>query len=80
MNVLKDLLNEIKPSVEAAEKNGDVSSKNEAFTNSVILNNAMRTVEDIRETSPKMSALEKEGKIIIVAAVHDMATGKVKFM
>lgn len=80
MNALQDLLNEIKPSVEATEKNGDVSSKNKAFTNSVILNNAMRTVEDIRETSPKMSALEKEGKIIIVAAVHDMATGKVKFM
>jgi carbonic anhydrase len=80
MNALQDLLNEIKPSVEATEKNGDVSSKNEVFTNSVISNNAKRTVEDIRETSPKMAALEKEGEIKIVAAVYDMATGKVKFM
>ena len=66
--------------MEAKKKNGEVSSKNEAFTNSVISNNAMRTVEDIRDTSPKMAALEKEGKIKIVAAVYDMATGKVKFM
>ena len=80
MNALQDLLNEIKPSVELTDKNGEVSSKNEAFTNSVISNNAIKTVEDIRKTSPKMAALEKEGKIKIVAAVYDMATGKVKFM
>jgi carbonic anhydrase len=80
MNALQDLLNEIKPSVDITEKNGEVSSKNEAFTNSVISNNALKTVEDIRTTSPKMAALEQEGKIKIVAAVYDMATGKVKFM
>ncbi len=80
MNALQDLLDEIQPSVMATKPNGEISSKNEAFTNSVIDNNAMRTVEDIRKTSPKMAALEKEGKIKIVAAVYDMATGKVKFM
>lgn len=80
MNALQDLLNEIKPSIEATEKNGEVSSKNKAFTNSVIANNAKITVVDIRKTSPKMASLEKEGKIKIVAAVYDMATGKVKFM
>jgi len=37
-------------------------------------------VEDIRETSPEMAALEKEGKIKHIAAVYDMAKGKVKFM
>jgi carbonic anhydrase len=80
MNALQDLLNEIKPSVDITAKDGEVSSKNEAFTNSVISNNAIKTVEDIRTTSPKMAALENEGKIKIVAAVYDMATGKVKFM
>ncbi|OZV69990.1 carbonic anhydrase family protein [Winogradskyella aurantia] len=80
MNALQDLLNEIKPSVVATEVNGEISSKNEAFTNSVIKMNAIKTVEDIRITSPKMAALEQEGKIKIVAAVYDMATGKVKFM
>lgn len=80
MNALQDLLDEIQPSVAATKPNGEVSSKNEAFTNSVIDTNAIKTVEDIRKTSPKMAALEQEGKIKIVAAVYDMATGKVKFM
>jgi carbonic anhydrase len=80
MNALADLLNEIKPSVEATEKNGEVSSKNVEFTNQVIHTNARRTVEDIRATSPKMAELEKEGKIKIVAAIYDMETGKVEFL
>ncbi|MDC1506101.1 carbonic anhydrase family protein [Winogradskyella sp.] len=80
MNALQDLLDEIKPSIALTEPNGEVSSKNEAFTNSVINNNALKTVNDIRATSPKMAQLEKEGKIKIVAAIYDMATGKVKFM
>ena len=79
MNSLQNLLNEIKPSVEMTEKDGEVSSKNEAFTNNVIHNNAVKTVADIRAASPKMASLEKEGKIKIVAAVYDMATGKVVF-
>ena len=80
MNALQDLLDEIKPSIALTEPNGEVSSKNEAFTNSVINNNTLKTVNDIRATSPKMAQLEKEGKIKIVAAIYDMATGKVKFM
>ncbi|WGD34375.1 carbonic anhydrase family protein [Olleya sp. YS] len=80
MNALSDLLAEIKPSVEMTEKNGEVSSKNIEFTNSVINKNALVTVEDIKKQSPKMAELEKEGKIKIVAAVYDMETGKVKFL
>ena len=80
MNALQNLLNEIKPSVEATTPNGKVSSENEVFTTSVIYKNAIKTVEDIRIASPKMAALEKEGKIKIVAAVYNMATGKVEFI
>lgn len=80
MNALNDLLNEIKPSVEMTEKNGEVSSKNTAFTDSVIKNNALKTVEDIRKASPVMADLEASGKIKIVAAVYNMETGKVDFM
>lgn len=80
MNALNDLLNEIKPSVEVTEKMGEVSSKNTAFTNSVIKNNAIQTVEDIRKRSPKMAELEKDGKIKIVAAVYNMESGKVDFI
>ncbi|PQV47827.1 carbonic anhydrase [Jejuia pallidilutea] len=80
MNALNNLLNEIKPSVEMTEKNGEVSSKNTAFTNSVIKNNALKTVDDIRTASPVLADLEKTGKIKIVAAVYNMETGKVDFI
>ncbi|MCB0398734.1 MAG: carbonic anhydrase [Winogradskyella sp.] len=80
MMALQNLLDEIQPSIDATTKTGEVSSKNEEFTNSVIVTNAHVTVEDIRKQSPKMASLEKEGKIKIVPAVYDMATGKVKFM
>ncbi|WP_299016291.1 carbonic anhydrase family protein [uncultured Polaribacter sp.] len=80
MNALQNLLNEIKPSVAKTEIKGEVSSKNTEFTNNVIHNNAVKTVEDIRIASPKMASLEKEGKIKIVAAVYNMATGKVQFI
>lgn len=79
MTALSDLLTEIKPSVAATKVNGEVSSKNVAFTNEVIHNNAIKTVEDIRKQSPKMAALEDEGAIKIVSAVYDMETGKVNF-
>ncbi|TCK69035.1 carbonic anhydrase [Winogradskyella wandonensis] len=80
MYALQNLLDEIQPSIIATEKNGEISSKNTEFTNSVITKNAMVTVEDIRKQSPQMAKLEKEGKIKIVPAVYDMATGKVTFM
>lgn len=80
MNALSDLLAEIKPSVEITETNGEVSSKNIEFTNKVIHNNALQTVEDIRKRSPKMAELETDGQIKIVAAVYDMETGKVEFL
>lgn len=80
MNALDDLLKEIKPSVEATEKKGDVSSKNVEFTNDVIHNNAIQTVSDIRTRSPKMAELEANGQIKIVPAVYDMETGKVEFL
>ena len=79
MNALSDLLTEIKPSVAATEVDGEVSSKNVAFTNKVIQNNAIKTEEDIRKESPKMAELEKKGQIKIVSAVYDMETGKVTF-
>lgn len=80
MNALQDLLNEIKPSLEGVESNGEVSSKNKPFLSNVITNNALKTVEDIRKASPKMAQLEKQGQIKIVAAIYNMASGKVEFL
>lgn len=79
MNALSDLLAEIKPSIEGIEAAGEMSSKNVAFTNKVIHNNAVKTVNDIRTQSPKMAELETQGQIKIVSAVYDMESGKVTF-
>lgn len=80
MNSLSYLLDEIKPAVLKTEKDGELSSKNVVFTNNVIHKNAIKTVEDIREQSPKMAEMENDGKIKIVSAVYDMETGKVNFI
>ena len=79
MQSLADLMEEIEPAVANTELEGDRSSKNTDYTNKVINNNAMRTVENIREASPTMAKMEDEGKIMIVSAVYDMESGKVTF-
>jgi carbonic anhydrase len=79
MNSLADLIDEIEPAVQETPLHGERTSKNEKFTNTVITNNAMRTVKNIREASPTMAKMEDEGKIMIVSAVYDMETGKVSF-
>lgn len=81
MNALQNLLNEIKPSMEGlVPDTGEISSKNTKYMDRVITVNAAKTVADIRIASPKMASLEKEGKIKIVAAVYNMASGKVEFL
>lgn len=79
MNSLADLIDEIRPAVQETEMNGDRTSKNTEYTNTVITNNAMRTVKNIREASPTMAKMEDEGSIMIVSAVYDMESGEVVF-
>lgn len=79
MNSLADLIDEIKPAVEETTTDGERSSTNTKFTNTVIENNAERTVKNIREASPTMAQMEDNGKIKIVSAVYDMESGKVSF-
>ncbi len=79
MESLADLLDEIEPAVNETELEGERSSKNLDFTNSVINNNAVRTVKNIREASPTLAKMEDEGNIMIVSAVYDMESGRVNF-
>ncbi|GMN06172.1 carbonic anhydrase family protein [Croceitalea sp. MTPC5] len=79
MNSLADLIDEIQPAVKETEYEGERTTKNAGFTNLVINNNAMRTVQNIREQSPTMAKMEDEGKIMIVSALYDMESGKVAF-
>jgi len=79
MNALADLLDEIELAVATTPVNGERSSKNTEFAHAVINNNAMLTVRNIREASPKMSEMEDRGDLMIVSAVYDMESGKVSF-
>jgi carbonic anhydrase len=40
----------------------------------------LRTVSDIREKSPIISELEAEGKLKVVGAMYDVATGEVTWL
>lgn len=79
MHSLAELMEEIEPAVAETELQGERTSKNTTFTNEVINNNAMRTVQNIRAASPTMAKMEDDEKIMIVSAVYNMESGKVVF-
>jgi carbonic anhydrase len=79
MNSLAALISEIKPAIKETTFEGDRTTKNVEYTDLVIKNNAMRTVQNIRKQSPTLAKMEDEGKIMIVSAVYDMESGKVVF-
>ncbi len=75
------LLAKIKPAVEVAKQNfeGEQASSNPEFVEAVCHHNIELTVQNIREKSPILKNMEKNGEIIIVGAVYNMHTGKVDF-
>jgi len=77
---LTELLDEIEPAVEAVDGHDDRSSKNKEFVDAVIEKNVHLTVADLRERSPVLAELEKEGAIKIVGAVYSLHTGKVTLL
>ncbi len=76
---LTALLEKIDPAIKAVKGHEEKgrNSKNHEFVNEVVHANVVQTVADIRSRSEVLSNLEKEGKIKIVGAVYDLATGKV---
>ncbi|HMO45808.1 MAG TPA: carbonic anhydrase family protein [Rubrivivax sp.] len=77
---LSGLLEVIKPAIAATGYSGDRSAKNSAFVDAVAATNVRQTIETLRGTSPVLVDLEKQGKIRIVGAMYDLATGEVKFL
>lgn len=74
------LLQKIKPAIESettmsSERNG----QNLTFVNRVSEINVQLTINQIRQQSPILSDLEKDGKIIIVGGIYDVETGIVSF-
>ncbi|MCK7597680.1 carbonic anhydrase family protein [Microbulbifer sp. CAU 1566] len=80
MGKLTDLLDEIKPAVKATTYDGDRSSKNEEFVDLVAASNVRRAMNEIRDESEILSALEKEGKLKIVGAMYHLNGGRLEML
>jgi len=78
---LTGLIDKIEPAV-AATKSGkgeDRSSKNYAFVDRVAETNVRKTMANIRNNSPILKQMEKDGQIKIIGGMYDIETGKVNF-
>ncbi len=77
---LTGLIGKIKPAANLVSADiKDRTSKNYAFVEMVAESNVRLTVETIREKSPILREMEQKGEIMIVGAMYDVKTGKVKF-
>jgi carbonic anhydrase len=78
---LTGLLEKIKPAMKAVKNvPGERNSQNQGFVEAVAEANVRLTVERIRELSPILSEMEREGKIQIAGSVYNLETGRVQFL
>ncbi len=77
---LTHTLSNIAPAIySVTDVSGPRNSSNADFVQAVAHENVDMTVVNILERSPVMAGLVREGKLIVVGAMHDVATGKVTF-
>jgi carbonic anhydrase len=77
---LTGLLQKIRPAVEASkDAPGDHTSKNKDFVQQVAITNAKLAAERL-QTSDVLHDLVAAKQLMIVAAMHDIATGRVTFI
>lgn len=77
---LTAMLENIEPAIQATPLTGEKSSSNTTYVEAVSEKNAELTVELLLERSPVIKGLVDDGKLKVVAAKHDVATGKVTFL
>src|SRR5262249_47773084 len=74
---LTGLLAKIHPAVEAAGCN---DAKDEPCVTKVVEKNVRQSMKEIRDRSPYLAKYLDEGKVGLVGALYDVATGKVTFI
>lgn len=80
---LTGMLDKIKPAVKAVTSPEDASqrtSQNLDFVNEVAEKNVAFSIEGIRSGSEVLAEMERNGEIMIVGAMYDVATGGVTFL
>lgn len=79
-NLTRTLAN-IRPAVEAVSGiPGERNSKNRAFVDAVAHENVRQTVQNIVDRSEVLRELVEAGKLKVVGAMYDVATGEVTFL
>jgi carbonic anhydrase len=77
---LTELLDKIKPAVQATNYSGERSSKNYAFVDAVARTNVQMTMDNIRKNSAVLADLESKGTIKIVGAMYNLETAALDFL
>ncbi len=77
---LTQLLDKIKPAVQATSYAGERSSKNYEFVDAVAVTNVRLTMADIRRRSEVLAGLEKDGKIKMAGSMYHLSGGRVEFL
>ncbi len=79
---LTGLLKKLEPAMQSVKTapSEERNSGNIDFVNRVASRNTELTVENIHTNSPVLHELFEEGKIDIVSAMYDVATGRVEFL
>lgn len=78
---LTSTLAQLRPAVEAVTSiEGERSSKNPAFVETVTHKNVELTVQEIRDKSPLLREMDDKGEIDIVGALYDVRTGALTWL
>lgn len=80
---LTELLEKIKPAVDAVAKDfpeDQRNSKNKDFVEAVIRKNVEITLADIRKDSPILAEMESKGEIKLVGGIYSLHTGAVELL
>jgi len=82
LGLLSGLLEKIKPAVNAVKTPSQESlrnSKNIDFVDEVAVMNVSLTIDEIRKRSKVLAEMERDGEILLVGAMYNVASGKVSF-
>ena len=81
MGNITAMLDKIEPAVDMSDDfEGDQTTENSDYVTEVVNNNVLNTIAEMRENSPIIAELERNGDIVIAGAFYDLDTGRVTFL
>jgi carbonic anhydrase len=74
------LLARIREAVDSTKYDGDRTSANKKFVDAVAQTHVKLAVAAIRGRSPVLAAMERDGKIGVIGAMYDLASGEIRII